>query len=189
MDYLAFDIETNKSPNFNLPEEGLQKELTTNNYFGVGVIYLSQSNQYVRFIESSVKAFVKWLLIEDNLLVGFNSKRFDLPVLKSYVDEDTWSLLRDRQHFDILEYFYEKINKQFRVSLENIAWETCKLRGVGNGKDMPRLIQEENYPPVFAHCSQDVLMTQKVFDYGRQYKHIRYSSKVDGKTRELEVDW
>lgn len=102
-------------------------------------------------------------------IIGFNSKRFDVPCLKPYLPIELTKL----PHLDILEHVKEVNGK--RVSLNAIVKET-----LGDNKaDDPRNAiiywqkrDTESLRKLKFYCEEDVRLTKEIYDYGFKNKKL-----------------
>jgi len=120
---------------------------------------------------------------EADLLVGFNIRRFDLPVLAPYLFKpvDQFAVL------DLIETI-EKV-RGHRASLESIAQPTLNLRKSGTGIDALALFREGKMDQLKRYCLDDVRLTKEVYDYGRTHGKVYFTSSWDYKTYEIPVAW
>lgn len=185
---VIFDLETQK---FFDDIEGFDPAL-------LGVSILSM---YVRTLDKEMKEIKGEMLsfFEDELvkswdifknadrIIGFNSKKFDVPALKPYLPIELVKL----PHFDILEHVKEVNGK--RVSLNAIAKET-----LGDQKaDDPRNAiiywqkkDKESLKKLKFYCEEDVRLTKEIYDYVLKYKKISFKDYWnDVKTIELDFSY
>lgn len=120
---------------------------------------------------------------EADLLIGFNIRRFDLPVLAPYLFGPTETL----PVLDLLEAI-EKV-RGHRASLDSIAQPTLNLRKSGSGMDALTLYQEGRIEELKRYCLNDVRLTKEVYDYGRTNGKVYFTSSWDYKTYEIPVSW
>ena len=120
---------------------------------------------------------------ETDLLIGFNIRRFDLPVLAPYLFGSTETL----PVLDLLEAI-EKV-RGHRASLDSIAQPTLNLRKSGSGMDALTLYQEGRMEELKRYCLNDVRLTKEIYDYGRSNGKIYFTSSWDYKTYEIPVPW
>jgi DEAD/DEAH box helicase domain-containing protein len=120
---------------------------------------------------------------EADLIVGFNIRRFDLPVLAPY-------LFTPPENLPVLDLI-DAVEKArgHRASLDSIAQPTLKLRKSGTGMDALTLFQEGKMEELKRYCLDDVRLTKEVFDYGRANGRIYFTSTWDYKTYEIPVSW
>lgn len=147
----------------------------------VGIFdYVTQS--YETYEEKDLLRLDKRIRDTD-LIVGFNIRRFDLPVLAPYLFFRTENL----PVIDLLEAV-EKA-RGHRASLDSIAQPTLKLRKSGTGFDALALYQEGKMEELKRYCLNDVRLTKEVYDYGKANGKIYFTSSWDYKTYEIPVAW
>lgn len=120
---------------------------------------------------------------EADLLVGFNIRRFDLPVLAPYL----FTPVENLPVLDLLDAI-EKV-RGHRASLDSIAQPTLNLRKSGTGLDALALFREGKMEALKRYCLDDVRLTKEVYDYGRTNGKIYFTSSWDYKTYEIPVSW
>lgn len=120
---------------------------------------------------------------EADLLIGFNIRRFDLPVLAPYL----FAPVENLPVLDLLEVI-EKV-RGHRASLDSIAQPTLKLRKSGTGIDALALFGEGKMEELKRYCLNDVRLTKEIYDYGRANRKIYFTSTWDYKTYEIPVSW
>ncbi|MGA1047123.1 MAG: ribonuclease H-like domain-containing protein [Minisyncoccia bacterium] len=168
---LVFDIETIgniASPNF-----VDEMQITV-----VGVYHYAR-NEYKTYLLEEL-ADLETDLKQANLLVGFNSDHFDIPILNKYYQFDLFSIAS----FDILREFRAKIGK--RLGLDAIAGMTLGTHKSGTGANAMTLYREGKLQELADYCLNDVKLTKDMFEYCIEKQHLIYPSK-DGWLR-LKVD-
>jgi DEAD/DEAH box helicase domain-containing protein len=147
----------------------------------VGIFdYLSQS--YEIYEEKDLLRLDKRVR-EADLVVGFNIRRFDLPVLAPYL----FSPIEQLTVLDLIDAA-EKA-RGHRASLDSIAQPTLKLRKSGTGFDALALFREGKWEELKRYCLNDVRLTKEVFDYGISHGKVYFTSSWDYKTYEIPVTW
>ena len=173
---IVLDLETQRS----FKEVGKQNL----HKLGVSVVgiydYLTQS--YECYEEKEMLQLDKRLR-ETDLLIGFNIRRFDLPVLAPYL----FTSIENLPVLDLLDAI-EKA-RGHRASLDSIAKPTLKLHKSGTGEDALTLFQEGKIEELKRYCLDDVRLTKEVYDYGRANAKIYFTSSWDYKTYEIPVSW
>ena len=174
--YLVFDLETKKT----FEEVGSRDP----SQLGVSVccLYAYQGDAYSDFLEDDLGRMQNHF-IDAKLLVGFNIRRFDLPVLQPYfsVKIDTFPV------FDILEDLTERLGH--RVSLDSVAQATLGANKTGHGLDAIRYFREGAWEKLKSYCRNDVKLTKDVFDFGLKNGEVFFTSRDGGKKVRVEVDW
>lgn len=147
----------------------------------VGVAHDSIDDSYKVFYEEDADGLLA-LLRSADLVVGFNSAKFDYAVLSRYTDEPLSRL----PTFDILQEIHKEHG--FRVGLGNLAENTL---GVGKSADgMQSLVwfREGKLDLVTDYCKQDVKVTRDIFRFGLENGYLLYGKK-NGKKSKLTVNW
>ena len=173
---LVLDLETQRSFK-DVGKQNLHK-------LGVSVVgtydYLTQA--YESYEEKDMLRLDKRLR-EADLLIGFNVRRFDLPVLAPYL----FTPIENLAVLDLLEAV-EKA-RGHRASLDSIAKPTLKLHKSGTGEDALTLFREGKMEELKRYCLDDVKLTKGVYDYGLTHGKIFFTSSWDYKTYEIPVSW
>ncbi len=126
---VVLDLETQKS----FSEVGKAK-LQKLKVSVVG-LYDYRTEQYTCYDEKEIMA-VEQRLRDVDLLIGFNIRRFDLPVLEPYLFTSIASI----PVLDLLEEV-EQV-RGHRASLESLAVPTLKQHKSGSGRDALTLFKE-----------------------------------------------
>lgn len=154
MDRIVFDIETKES----FDEIG-QREPKKLSLSLVGA-YSYQRDQYQSFLESELAGFWQWLR-EAELIIGFNSDHFDIPILEKY-----WPQIANIQSLDLLKEI--KNSTGFRVKLNSVAEATLGVKKSADGFEAIRLFKEGQIDDLRRYCLDDVRITRDLYEFGRQ---------------------
>jgi DEAD/DEAH box helicase domain-containing protein len=117
-----------------------------------------------------------------SLVVGFNIRRFDYEVLRPYTGETPLEL----PTLDLLDDIHRVLG--FRLSLDAVAGATLSHRKSADGLQAVQWYREGELQKLLAYCQQDVEITQKLYQYGRQNKHVKYLDRR-GRLKLLPVKW
>ena len=173
---LVLDLETQRSFK-DVGKQNLHKLRVS----VVGIFdYLNQS--YATYEEKDLIQLDKRIR-EADLLIGFNIRRFDLPVLAPYL----FTSVENLPVLDLLDAI-EKV-RGHRASLDSIAQPTLKLRKSGTGFDALALFREGKMEALKRYCLDDVRLTKEIYDYGQANGKIYFTSTWDYKTYEIPVSW
>jgi len=126
----------------------------------------------------------EWLVNADRV-IGFNSIKFDAPVLNPHMEGDVMRL----KHFDILEKVRGVLGH--RLSLDALAKETLGETKMANGLaavDWWQAGDEESLEKLQRYCEMDVEVTKKLYDVGLREGRLKYMSKWN-EPKEIEVDF
>ncbi len=178
MDYLVIDLETQKE----FSEVGGRAYPHLLKVSVVGV-YSYLLDKYLIFEESEIEDLEK-LLKNAELIVGFNIKYFDYPVLQPYLKEvDLFKI----ETCDIMEDIANVLGH--RLSLDAVAKATLGLKKSGFGLDAVKYFKEGRMEELKKYCLDDVRITKEVFDYGRKNKELFYFEKGSDKKLTVPVYW
>ena len=120
---------------------------------------------------------------EADLIIGFNSRRFDFSVLAPYF----FTPVETFPQLDLLDDV-EK-HRGHRASLDSLAGPTLKQHKTGNGADALILFKEGRMDELKRYCLEDVRLTKEVYEYGCREGKILFTSSWDYKTYEIPVRW
>ncbi|MBZ0169372.1 MAG: DEAD/DEAH box helicase [Kofleriaceae bacterium] len=147
----------------------------------VGVVYDLDRAEFRVYTEPQVDALIRDL-VRARLVVGFNLRRFDFDVLRAYADVD-WNSLPT---LDILECVYRRLG--FRLKLDHLAQETLGERKSADGLQSLAWFKAGEIERVIEYCKQDVLLTKRLYDFGRQHGYLLYRD-IQGRAVRLPVDF
>lgn len=175
-DRIVLDLETQREFN---EVEGRKPEL-----LGVSVvgIYRYGADRYDTYLESELRTLVP-ILQEAELLIGFNIKRFDLPVLSPYLPFSITTL----PVLDILDDIVKQLGH--RVSLESLAQATLGKGKSGSGLQALAWFKEGRFDLIKQYCLDDVRLTKEVYDYGRQHGTLFATNRYGSEQLEIPVFW
>ena len=173
---VVLDLETQKS----FKEVGKSK-LEKLKISVVG-IYDYLNDMYSTYEEKEIIQLEKRLK-EIDLLIGFNIRRFDLPVLAPYLFGSTQQLPVLDLLDDIEKY------RGHRASLDSIAGPTLKKHKIGTGVEALILYKENRMEELKRYCLEDVRLTKEIYEYGCREGKILFTSTWDYKTYEIPVNW
>jgi DEAD/DEAH box helicase domain-containing protein len=148
----------------------------------VACAYDSKSDSFLSWRENELKQLIE--LCEERLVVGYNIRGFDLPVLVPYGLN-----IKRVDAFDIM-YDLEALTRQRFLKLEAVARGT-----LGSGKSADGLQAVEwwkagQVQKIIDYCMQDVKVTRDVFQYGRQNGFVKIQrSEEGGNVTQVAVQW
>ena len=145
-------------------------------------IYNYVSNKYEVFEEKEISRLESYLR-KASFLIGFNIRDFDLEVLRPYV-------LMSVDEIPILDLLEEvERTRGHRVSLESIAQATLKEGKSGSGLEAVQLYREGRMEELKQYCLDDVRITRKIYEFGKEHGKISFLSQKDGRIHEIPVSW
>lgn len=151
---------------------------------GVSVVgtYCYKTDTYRCYPEVEIPA-LELRLTERPLVVGFNIRRFDFPVLKPYLHFDASTL----PMCDMLEIIHKLLGH--RVSLESVAQATLGTGKSGDGLDAVRYYQQGEMEKLIQYCMDDIKVTKAVYEYGVAHGEVFYLKKFDKAKARVPVAW
>ncbi|MEK7628043.1 MAG: ribonuclease H-like domain-containing protein [Patescibacteria group bacterium] len=142
-------------------------------------IHDSQDGSYDSFLMSDLPRL--WKVLEKaDMLVGFNSDHFDIPLLNKYYPGDLTQL----KSLDLLKEVYAVLGR--RIKLDTIAEGTLGERKSGHGLQSLKWWREGKIDQVREYCLKDVEITRKIFDFALKNGAVRYREL--GKLKDLKLD-
>jgi len=175
-DTIVLDLETKKT----FDEVGGHHNLAKLGVSLVGV-YSYNKDKYRGFREGEFAELLE-LLKNTKLLIGFNSKSFDLTVLQPYYkDFDLFSI----PHLDILEEVVHALGH--RLKLESVAQSTLGYGKSGSGLDAIMYYRNNDWDSLIKYCLDDVKVTKEVYDYGLAHGNIWYHNA--GRKENIVARW
>lgn len=174
-DYLVFDIETKDlAPNIN------DVNALANLGVSVACAYDSKVGKMLTFFEDDIPKLIK--IMSERLLVGYNIRRFDLPVLCGYGLK-----LENVDIFDLMEEVERGLNRRF-IKLEYVAQGTLGEGKSADGKLAVEWYKQGLLQQIADYCAVDVEVTHKIFRHGLDKGSL--AVKFPEKDRvEFRVDW
>lgn len=170
---VVFDIETTGTGTSGKKLDPRELEIAV-----VGV-HDSETDTYASFLEDELPAL--WKIIETtNLLIGYNSDHFDIPLLNKYFPGDL-------THIKSLDLLAEiKAASGRRVRLDAVAEGTLGQKKTAHGLKAVDWWQAGEIEKVRQYCLDDVRLTKALFEYAREHHALKYSNLGD--THEVKLD-
>lgn len=160
---IVFDIET-QNTFMDVGRGNFDKLLIS-----VVVAYSYKNDTYKVYTEDNIYEMLS-LLKEAELVVGFNIKKFDYPVLESYFREP----LDNLPTLDILEEVYSSIGR--RIKLDYIAEATLGNKKLADGLKAVEFWHEGKMEELIEYCKYDVKLTKELYEYGAKYGYLLYKN-------------
>jgi hypothetical protein len=130
-------------------------------------LYDYESDQYLTFLE---KEFPKlWKYIEKaDMLIGFNSDHFDIPLLNKYYPGDLTSI----KSLDLMAEVKKSLGR--RIGLGNLAEATLGKGKSGHGLEAVNWWKEGEIEKIKKYCLDDVKVTKDLYEYMKRSKNVHY---------------
>lgn len=143
-------------------------------------IYDYTSDKYLTYEEKELpKLFHR--LEHASYLIGFNIKKFDLPVLSPYY----LGKIEQFETLDILEEVEKKLGH--RLALDDLLRATLGVKKTGHGFLALDYFRNKEWDKLKSYCLDDVRLTKDLFEYGRKNGKLYFLSHT-GK-REIPVNF
>ena len=174
---LVLDLETQRDF---AEVEGRKLEL-----LGISVcgVYSYEENRYDAYLEADLKTKLAPRLESAELLIGFNIRRFDLPVLQPYLPFSVTTL----PVLDIMEEIVKNLGH--RLSLESLAQATLGRGKSGHGLEALRWFKEGRFDLITTYCLDDVKLTKELYEYGKQHGRLFATSRFGSEKLQIPVFW
>ena len=175
---IVLDLETKK---------GFDEVGGRDNFAALGVslvgVYSYQTQEYHAYWEADFPKLYS-LLAAKPLVVGFNQRRFDLPVLQPYFKDFD---LKTLPMIDILEDLTKALGH--RVKLDSVAEATLGVKKSGHGLDAIRYWNTKEFEKLQKYCLDDVRITKEIFEFGTKNKEVLFMDKFGSAKKRVAVDW
>jgi DEAD/DEAH box helicase domain-containing protein len=162
MKKVVFDIETS-----NIFADVGKNDPALLNLSVIG-IYESETDKYSTFLQEELKNL--WPILEKaDLLIGYNSLHFDLPLLNKYYSGD----LSKIQHIDLLKEIRDVYGR--RMKLDQVAEGTLNTKKSGHGLQAITWWKNGEIEKVKSYCLDDVKITKEIYEYALANKKIKFT--------------
>lgn len=142
-------------------------------------IYNYDTDSYQSFTE---KEFVDlWKILEQTeMIIGFNSNYFDIPLLNKYYAGDLTKI----RSLDLLEEIERMLGR--RVSLDAVAQATLGINKSGYGLQAVEWWRKGEIEKVRRYCLEDVRITKEIYEFALKNRFIKY--EFWGEIRQIPLD-
>jgi DEAD/DEAH box helicase domain-containing protein len=137
----------------------------------VAVVWDSLLGECVTYLEQEIDGLIDHLLHLD-LVVGFNSRRFDYRVLGGYSP-------RDFSHLPTLDLLEEVTNHLgYRLSLDRLAEHTLGEKKSADGLQALKWYQEGRIDLIARYCRKDVEITRDLLHFALEKGYLLFQNKA-----------
>lgn len=170
---VVFDIETQ---NF-FTDTGSNDPASLS--LAVVCIHDSATDSFTSYFEEDLPKL--WPVLEKaDLLIGFNSDHFDIPILNKYYSGD----LQRIKSIDLMKEIKKVLGR--RIGLNAVASATLGTEKSANGMLSTVWWRKGEKQKVVNYCLDDVRLTKELYEYAMKNGRIKFP---DGKLiRELRLD-
>jgi len=171
--YVIFDIETMNT----FDQVGSRDVLALD--ISLLVIWDSETEEYSSYMHDELDKL--WPLLEKtDMLIGYNSDHFDIPLLNKYYPGDLSAI----KSLDLMAEIQKHLGRRLR--LDDVAAATLGTKKSGSGLDAIRWWQAGEIEKIRKYCQKDVEITKQVFDYMMEHDSVKY--KDFNKKKDLTID-
>lgn len=131
-------------------------------------IYDFSDNSYHSYLEDELGEL--WSKIENtDVLIGYNSDHFDIPLLNSYYPGDLTSV----KSIDLMKELKNAIGR--RVKLDDVATATIGEKKSGQGLQAITWWRKGEIEKIRKYCLDDVRITKEIYEYVLKKGNIKYN--------------
>ncbi len=142
-------------------------------------IYDYSTDTYSSYLEEELPAL--WPILENcDMLIGYNSDHFDIPILNKYYPGDLTKI----KSLDILKEIKDSFGR--RLSLNTIAEGTLGTAKSANGLQAITWWRQGEIDKIRKYCLDDVKITKEVYDYALKNKELKF--KDGGVMQTIKLD-
>ena len=142
-------------------------------------VYDSQTKKLTGYYKDELSRL--WPVLEQaDMLVGYNSDHFDIPILNKYYAGD----LTKFKSVDLLKEIKNVLGR--RLKLDGIAEATLGKKKTGRGLEAVEWWKNGERERVMQYCLDDVKLTDELYKYALKHGKLKYKD-YDG-VREIKLD-
>jgi DEAD/DEAH box helicase domain-containing protein len=172
---VVFDIETKNT----FSDIGKRDPATLD--ISVVGVYDSGTDSYTTYLEEDFGKL--WNIIEGaDLLIGFNSEHFDLPLLNKYYPGDLYAI----KSLDLMKEIQKSLGR--RIGLDAIASATLGTSKTSNGLQAVVWWKQGKIQEIRDYCIADVQITKEVYEYALREQCILYRDVFTRKVEKVPLD-
>jgi hypothetical protein len=176
-DTLVLDLETQKS----FDEVGGRENFHLLRVSVVG-LYSYETQTFKTFTEWETPSLLP-ILESAQLVIGFNTKRFDYAVLEPYFKRPLTHL----RSLDILEEVTKILGH--RLSLDGLVSATLGRKKLGSGLDALKYFKAGQMDKLKEYCLEDVRLTRDLYEYGKRHGKLLYYQQRGQQIASFAVGW
>jgi DEAD/DEAH box helicase domain-containing protein len=177
MKKIVFDIETR-----NIFQDVGRNDPSLLDISVVG-LYDYETNSYHAFLQEEFPKM--WPFFEKaDMLIGFNSDHFDIPLLDKYYPGDLTRI----KSLDLLAEVRKSLGR--RIGLDALASATLGVGKTSHGLQAVEWWKEGKIDEIKEYCIADVEVTKDLYEFALKNGHVRYKDGVALQAIRLDTgDW
>lgn len=170
---IVFDIETQ-----NTFQDVGSSESSALDISLVG-IYDYEKDAYDSFLHTELNRL--WPILESaDMLIGYNSDHFDVPLLNKYYPGDLTKI----KSLDILKEIKDSYGRRMR--LDQVAEGTLGLNKSGHGLEAITWWKQGEIEKIRKYCLDDVRITKELYNYALENQKLKF--KEGGEIMDIKLD-
>lgn len=170
---ITFDIESVSDSLVRGRVDVNEQELT------IVAIHDSETGEYSSYFREELPRL--WSILEHaDMLIGFNSNAFDIPLLNRYYPGD----LTHIRSLDILAEVQNVLGR--RIRLQSLAEATLGKGKSSDGVKASEWWKDGKVEKVREYCIEDVRLTRELYDYALAHGMLKYKDLLD--VRDIKLD-
>ncbi|MFA5986172.1 MAG: ribonuclease H-like domain-containing protein [Parcubacteria group bacterium] len=144
------------------------------------VIYDYKTDNYLTFMEKNLNEL--WPILEEtDLIIGYNSDHFDIPLLNKYYPGDLTAV----GSLDLMTEIKKVIGRSIR--LDNIAEATLGAGKSGHGLQAIEWWKDGKIDKIEKYCRDDVKITKEIYEYALKSGKLKYKDLLDVVTFDINT--
>jgi len=148
----------------------------------VAVTFDTADNAFHHYLEADAAQLAQDLGQAD-LVVGYNLYGFDYAVLQQYSHDVA---LAELPTVDMMVEIQKRLG--FRLKLDSIATATLQVGKSADGLQAVRWWREGRVKEILAYCQQDVEVTRRIYEFGKQHRYVQYYDR-QYRIKKVPVAW
>jgi DEAD/DEAH box helicase domain-containing protein len=142
-------------------------------------VYDYETDTYTSYLEEELSKL--WPLLEKaDMLIGYNSDHFDIPLLNKYYPGDLTKI----KSMDLLREIRTASGR--RMSLDQVAEATLGKKKIAHGLQAVTWWKQGDIESIRKYCLEDVKITKEVYEFAKANNKIFFQE--GGKRNEVRLD-
>jgi len=131
-------------------------------------VYDSETDQYSSYLVEDLPKL--WPLLEKaDMLIGYNSDHFDIPLLDKYYPGDLTKI----KSLDLMKEIKGSLGR--RIKLDDIAHATLGKNKSAHGLEAVIWWKQGKIDEIIKYCLEDVKITKELYEYALANKKVKYT--------------
>lgn len=130
-------------------------------------IHDSKTDKYYSYYQEELEKL--WPILEEtDVLIGYNSDHFDIPLLDKYYPGDLYNI----KSLDLMKEIKKSLGR--RIKLDDIAQATLGEAKSADGLQAIAWWRKGEKQKVVDYCIQDVKVTKDIYEYALSNSFVKY---------------